>query len=274
MEGGSFGFEIQVLQDVLVESVALAGMLKTYGAEDIARAIGIYGSATWNLMRAMVWARGRKVRRGTTLENGNVEVSVVGDNNKVDVINVPPDVMALLENPRVCQASKGTFKPLEQQDIDSLEFSGDGTNFFTEADAQALRAPDEVPLEDDVLDEGSFTRWVTIPKPWNEPGKKMLFDDGGSRISAEVTDPRYWQSVEQDQRPATKHALFQFRFDWTQRAGPYGPVTEYIAAEFVGYRPPAVQGSLSLDDADAPKQLEPGNEAPQNPEPAPEDPET
>jgi len=120
---GSFDIGLALYQSVGVQLMALlhSDGLKT--AKEIAEFVGLVTGAHLSLLGFLKWLRGAKpeATTTTTLENGNVEVRVVGDNNHVDVKVVQGEVYQIASDPACREAIQRVVKPLKIEGIDSFE---------------------------------------------------------------------------------------------------------------------------------------------------------
>ena len=116
-ERGSFGINFELIQAfAMAYMFSGIGALKT--AKEIAEYVGFVTGKDISLFGLLKRLAGKKAKDTTTLSDGNIEITIEGDNNSV-VVN--PVVYQLASDPRVRQAAHDVVRPLHAEGVDTFE---------------------------------------------------------------------------------------------------------------------------------------------------------
>lgn len=199
---GSVIADFDLVMTGAFQVVAFGASLHAVGATELARAIGIHASASFNLLRLIKWLRGRKPQQVTRQETGNIQIEVEGNNNTVIV--VPPDVHALYENEAVRKAAYSVARPMERPGVDTLEFRERRkiAERIAQSDLPALRAAAQISspkskdakVEKEVELSEEMTTVDLRQGVFNED-ESFRFFDGENSFYARITDKEWWGEI-------------------------------------------------------------------------------
>jgi hypothetical protein len=194
---GSFDIGVALFQSVAAQLMGLIHSDGVKSAKEIAEFVGLVTGAPLSVFGLLKWLRGAKpeATSTTTLENGNVEVKVVGDNNKVEVKIVQGSVYLIASDPSCRDAVQKVVKPVSIEGIDAFEVRR-GKQVIEKVTKDDLPSF-EVPEISKVLPEQPpTTQVVEIVKPsFDEDLTWTLSDGSGGRFDAVVTDPIFIDRV-------------------------------------------------------------------------------
>lgn len=209
-ERGSFGLSFE-----LVQAFAIAYMfvgvdaLKT--AKEIAEYVGFVTGTEVSLFGLLKRLGGRRPKDTTTLKDGNIEITIDGDNNRVVV---SPAVYHLASDPNVRKAAHDVVRPLHSEGVDTFEVRDNKrvVESVTREDLPAfeLPPPDGARDIDDVDPERVLA--LEVIKPSFQEDLTWVFSDGsGGRIGALMLDRGFLQRVLNGLRTFAKGDVLKVR---------------------------------------------------------------
>lgn len=190
-----FNINFEVLQTIFQTLKTMLQDEDVKTAKEILEWIGLaVAGSGLGLFGYLKWKNGRKVTNVQTLRDvdkaGMVSVQVEGDHNPVTVHN---HVYNLSENPKVLDAVRETLAPLDDPEIEELQFrKGDKPIVtITEQDAREIAASADVAIEESkLLDEPSVvTAFLRVYAPvFDERAKYWRFHYGQEHIYADISE--------------------------------------------------------------------------------------
>ena len=194
---GSFGIGIALYQSVSAQLLALIQSDSVKSAKEIAEYVGLLSGGATGLFRLVKWLRSESpTTSATMLSNGNVEISVKGDNNTTIVHIVPEPVYRLASDKACREALQRVVHPLKTPGITVFQVRA-GERVVEEVttdDLPAFEVPD--PTVQTLPEQPAHLLTVEIIKPSFEKDLTWTFSDGQTRFDATMSDPNYLQRVQ------------------------------------------------------------------------------
>src|SRR5437867_854679 len=193
---GSFQVDIDVVQALHHAKTFLDTNKETIkSARDLLTIVGLIGGGTAtgviSLIKFIKWAAGRKPDSVKPLGKGETRVTI--GNIHIDVKN---EVIILAEDHRVRSALSEAFSPLSRPGIDRFEVrENDEVVETVTQDETKWFAPQDLPINADVLHEGDHTAVLEVIKPALVPGKRWTFSDGKRFYGVEMDDKEFLERV-------------------------------------------------------------------------------
>lgn len=195
VEQKCFQIDLSLVQSVLKQAQGLFADQDVKTALDIARAVGIVGSAgaaVAGLFKLIKWlSRNRKdgETRFETKSEGGVTIIVNGDGN---TITVSDETFQLATDPAVVERAKRVVKPLQNRGYETLSFvdQDEAVETITALEARdILDAPTNL-IESEREDVSEIRGPIRIKSPQYEGNAKWTVLWGGKAI--EVAMPPEW----------------------------------------------------------------------------------
>ena len=201
---GSFEVSISLLQDLKT----LFASNDYSNATEILKLLGLLGSGGGGLLGLYRWLKGRKLLPGTTLKDGNIQVSIEGDDNQATIVQ--PRVVSLYNNTSVRSAFSGVVKPLRSPGIDEFQVKEQKkvTERITESEIEFFEIG--TPVEK-VLDESEVDAHFKIVKLSFTNRYKWTFSDGNATFNAKIDDHEFFERVEKREITFTSGDLLYLR---------------------------------------------------------------
>jgi hypothetical protein len=194
---GSFDVGI-ALHAVAMQMWSFFGSDALKSAKQVAEFVGLVTGSEVNLLGLLKWLRGRKPVSTTQLSNGNIEINVDGDNNKIEVNVVRPEVYDIANDQQCRKAVEGVVKPLRVQGIDVFE-TRRGKQVIQsvkkdELDGFALPSS---PRSEELKPVPTVTEVVEVIKPSFAEDLTWTVSDGSDRFDVVMKDEAFVDRVKQ-----------------------------------------------------------------------------
>ena len=185
------------------------------------------GGSVFALMK---WLRGRKPAVGTTLDSGNIEIHIEGDDNQVLV--VPSDTVRLYNDVNIRQQFQAVVAPLRQPGIDLLKIGEE--NELTKEDAESFVEPS--PAEN-LIAEGEQDGVFEIQKLSFTDRYKWTFSDGNAIFNAAIEDDEFFERVQSRRISFASGDVLRIRLWKRSVQTEHGMKTEYVVRKVLEHIP-------------------------------------
>lgn len=206
---GSFELNFELIQAFAI-AYMFSGIDALKTAKEIAEYVGFVTGEEVSLLGLLKFLGGKKPKETTTLKNGNVEITIEGNNNRV-VVN--PTVYKLASDPQVRQAARDVVKPLYSDGVDTFEVRH-GTRVVESIGRDDLQAFDLPTADQTDITDGDPERVAVLEviKPSFQDELTWVFSDGsGGRISALMQDKNFLRRVQNGERTFAKGDVLRVR---------------------------------------------------------------
>jgi len=192
---GSFQVDLEIVRSLGEQISILMGSIKQFSAEDILKTIGFaadlktLGAVT--LIGLIKYIRGRKVKKGTAIENNNVRIEI--DDVRDNAIDISKEVYQLYVNIEIHNGLSGALKPLEKQGIDSFYSKTrdrEGVR-ITSQDVSFFQTPKVAELDEIIINEYTNNAVYYIITASFEEGYKWRLSNGVDKITATLKDENF-----------------------------------------------------------------------------------
>ncbi len=238
-KSGSFDIGLGML---LASQAASLVPLNFATAKQIASYIGLIKDAGLNLIQLSKWLNNDKPTV-TPVSDGYVQVSVRGENNKVNI-----NVNKLYGDKKVRQALSDTLKPLRSNGIDRFEVRDESKRIsesVTREELQSFSPLLEITDADLVSSEAKpATMFVEVIKPSFRPKLRWSVSDGQRKFGALMRDENFLRRVDSHEKSFMRGEVLKVRMRLNQHQGPQGLVGEYEIVEVLEELPPLTQPNL------------------------------
>ena len=196
---------------------------------------------------------GGKPRGTTTLEDGNIEITIDGDDN---MVIVSPIVYRMASDPRIRKAAHDVVRPLRAPGVDTFEVR-EGRRVVesvTRDDLHAFElAADPPPDNSDAdVDRGRIAA-LEVVKPSFQKDLTWVFADGsGGFLRAVIRDRSFLQRVQRAERTFGKGDVLRVRMRSHSRVTADGLRTEHVILEVLEEVSACGRLARPLDDAGVP----------------------
>ena len=192
---GSFELNLELVQAFAISYLfAGADALKT--AKEIAEYVGfITGAEHVSLFGLLKRLGGGKPRGTTTLEDGNIEITIDGDDNTVVV---SPIVYRMASDPRIRKAAQDVVRPLHAPGVDSFEVR-EGRSVVESVTRDDLHAFDDFDGLD-TFDRGRIAALEVIEPAFQKHLPWVFSDGSGGCLRAVVQDQSFLRRVQRAER--------------------------------------------------------------------------
>ena len=226
---GSFELNFELIQ-AFAMAYMFSGIDALTTAKQIAEYVGFVSGHQVSLLGLLKWLRGKRPKDTTTLKDGNIEITIEGDNNRV-VVN--PTVYRLASDPQVRKAARDVVKPLYADGIDTFEVRQAGRV------VESVRREDlpafELPLGDerDLIDiDPERIAVVEVIKPSFQEQLSWMFSDGsGGRFGALMLDKNFLRRVQSGERTFAKGDVLRVRLRTRAYMTPDGLRAEHAVTD-------------------------------------------
>ena len=213
-EKGSFGIVFDLSQTMAAQAHMLITGDQIKTAKEIAEFVGILigsGGGAIGLLKLLKMLKGEKPVATKTLQNGNIEITIKGDNNHVEV---RPETLQIAEDVSVRTAAVAVMKPLTQPGIETFEIrrGKKAVETFSKEDLPAFSLP--IPTEKQITDvDAERVAAFVVVKPSFEDDLTWMFSDGkgGNRLSATMKDDAFLGRVERREISFAKGDILRMR---------------------------------------------------------------
>jgi hypothetical protein len=183
-----------------------------------------------SVLALMKWLRGRKPAVGTTLDSGNTEIRIEGDNSQVMV--VPSNTVRLYNNINIRQRFQAVVAPVRQPGIDVLKIGEEDA--LTKEDAASFAEPS--PAEN-LIAEGEQDGVFEIQKLSFTDRYKWTFSDGNATFNAAIEDDEFFERVQSRRISFASGDVLRIRFWKRSVQTEHGMKTEYVVRKVLEYIP-------------------------------------
>lgn len=245
-EAGSFEITLELLQGWIAQlqdifagdsATALTNLIALLGFT----AAGIEGIRV-SLIRLIRFARGRKPRRLTSIEENHVRIEFP----EGDTIDVDRRVLTLFGNAEVRKAASDIVKPLATDGIDRLEIRDEAKQVVDVIDRDAADAFAAPMLEDEPLVRTVREQAFSIISLSFRSDNKWRLWDGQNAVFARIADAAFLARVEANDIAFAKGDILLCRVVAEQWQTASGLRTELVITEVREHRSAVRQMNLPL----------------------------
>ena len=227
---GSFELRFELIQ-AFAMAYMFSGIDALKTAKNIAEYVGFVTGHQISLLGLLKWLKGRQPKSTTTLRDGNIEITIAGDNNKV-VVN--PVVYQLASDGQVRKAARDVVKPLYADGVDRFEVR-DGAKVVESVNRNDLESF-ELPVDTGVDITGidpERTTVMQVIKPSFEESLSWVFSDGsnGGRFGALMLDKNFLRRVQSGERTFAKGDVLRVRLRTRAYMTPDGLRAEHTVTD-------------------------------------------
>lgn len=244
---GSFGIDLTALQPLSEQLVELfAGKSATAAANLLAivSALGLAGGAARGLVMLILRLRGRRARlapESPQTQSGDSPLLIVEaleDERVVETIQVEHGAWRLYQSHIVRRALYGAVRPLEQEGIDAVVFSGH-EGHKTEVRQENVPWFAHAAEMSEIISEARIGRaLLQIESAVFVEGNKWRFTDGSTKFHAELSDPQFLARIEAGEERFGKGDLLVVDLLRIQSMGPQGLRTDHVIERVHEHRAP------------------------------------
>lgn len=229
-ERGSFQIVFELAQSLASQAhmFVTGEHLKT--AKQIAELAGLLGGGAIGVLKLIKMLKGNRPTSATTLQNGNISLTINGSNNHVEI---KPEVFQLANDIHIQKAASCIMKPLASEGIEKFEVrrGKEIMETFTRDDLPAFRP---VPQTERAIHNVDNERIVALEiiKPSFEDNLTWLFSDGNEgRIGAIVRDQNFLQRLERREISFSKGDILRLKLQTRTYVTAEGLRTEHDVIE-------------------------------------------
>ncbi len=204
--------------------------LKT--AKEIAQLLGLLtggGGGIIGVLKLLKLVKGKRPIKGTTLANGNIQITVEGDNNQIEV---KQEVVQMANDPSIQKSAADIIKPLANPGIDTFEVreNKDAIETYTREDLPAFQLTTE--SQDLKTSEEYRVTPLEVIKPSFEESLSWVFSDGaGGRVNAYMKDSAFLEKLKRHEISFTKGDILTVRMRIRSLVSSQGLHTENAIVE-------------------------------------------
>jgi hypothetical protein len=240
-EDGSFGISFEVVQNLTDQLIGLLTGKPVTAAVNLIAILGlVYGSGItlWKLLKR---SKGRRPKKATKLEDGNIEI-----NFEEDSVTVSDEVFQLYRDMNVRKYIYEALKPLDKQGIDVVKILLDGAlvESASKTELPYFLTPD---IEDEVIAEDERIAVFSIHSLSFKDDNKWRLSDGTNAFFVTIKDSEFLRKVNENLVYFSKGDLLKVKLrvrTWTVMDG---IKTEYEAIEIIDHKSAAKQLSLPFE---------------------------
>lgn len=209
-EVGSFEIVFELAQSLATQTHMFISGEQLKSAKEIAEFVGLIvggGGGLYGLLELIKFLRGKSATEGTTLQNGNIQIKIEGNNNHVEV---RPEVFQLANDQETRKAASAVMKPLTSHGIDRFEVRSEGhVTAYGREDLPAFAPPR--PVEQEITNvDTEQTVALEVIKPSFEDGLTWMFSDGsGGRVSATMKDDGFVDRIQRRELAFSKGTILR-----------------------------------------------------------------
>lgn len=240
-EDGSFGISFEVVQkltDQLIGLLTGESVTAAVNLIELLGFVGISGISLWTLLKK---SKGRRPKKATKLEDGNIEIDF-----EEDGVTVSDEVFRLYRDVNVRKYIYEALKPLEKQGIDVVKILSDGkpVESASKSELSYFLAPD---IEDELIAEDERIAVFSIHSLSFKDDNKWRLSDGTNTFFVTIKDYEFLRKVNENLIYFSKGDLLKVKLrvrTWTVMDG---IKTEYEALEIIDHKSAAKQLSFPFD---------------------------
>lgn len=244
-KSGSFGIDLELAQSLWQRALDFANSNPVTGILSIVGLLGIGKTTCTGIVQAIVWLRGRGVKRIEPIGDGVVRLFV--DEEHLDI---EERVLQLLQDYRLRRALEGVITdPLSKDGIDTVAVVDQHANqvvvSISRTQAPYFKAPNP---EEETLQADEYVATLQVLTLAFQDGNKWRFTEGGGNTYfAVVLDEAFLRRVHLNQEQFAKDDIIKARIRRTQRIGKDGLKAEYEVLEVLEHRSASPKVQLRMD---------------------------
>jgi len=226
---GSFHVDFEIVRTIAEQIGFLFNSVHSHSIEEILNQLGLIATLTglnpitlFGLFKAI---KGRKIKRGTVVENNNVRLDF-DDNSEPIVVERP--VYQLFVNIKVQNSIQSILKPLEKEGIDRFFTQKNGTTekVVTKSEVPYYRIPEisKNSEEEKILESTSKAAFKIVTASFEEGYKWRLTNNGQDKITATLRDPAFINMIDNNEVSLSKEDLLIVEMKTTQWHGHDGSI--------------------------------------------------
>lgn len=190
-KAGSFGIELEVVQNFLDHVVDMFSGRSATAATNLLALLGFTGTSAVGLVQLIKWLKGRSIRRVMSLDDDRVEIQVDDDSLEVD-----RRVVELYRDWRVRKALEDAIRgPLKEEGIESFGASSDPEHDFVSVDRSEAYLFEAPPPADEELSDSEEVMNLQLATVAFRDDNKWRFSDGASTFHASVSDEGFLHRI-------------------------------------------------------------------------------
>lgn len=238
---GSFEVNLDLVQSLISQIKSLLSGDDATAAANLLTFITFGTTGVAGLFQLIKKLKGRRPKSVKIIENGNVRLEI--DNEEIETTK---EVVSLYRDLSVRKAASNIVKPLENKGIEKIEFKSSNNQIetITSDDAAYFIAPD--PEEEQIIHEERKSAFTIISISFKD-GNKWRLHDGQNSILATISDEKFINSVNSNERVFAKGDILVCRVLMEQWRVLEGLRTEYTILEVIEHHSAAKQLSLPFD---------------------------
>lgn len=243
---GSFGVDLLVFQDLSQRLAGWASGFNIATAKDILEWIGLLSTPTATLIWVIKKLRGRKPKRASRLENGNI-VLELPDGERLELT---PQVAKLFQDLTVRELLDKVVAPIRRDGIDVLG-TKEGNNTRSELakkhEAGWFVPPTTSDIPSRLLRNWTETRFFSIVSLSFKEDNKWRLSDGQVTLPVLISDQSFLDQVD-DGETFSKGDMLEVELEVRQLQTSEGLKTEYEATKVIAHHRIVKQIPLPLDE--------------------------
>lgn len=240
-EDGSFGISFEVVQTLADQLIGLLAGTPVTAAVNLIEILGFVGMSGVSLWKLLKKSKGRRPKKATKLEDGNIEI-----NFEEDRITVSDEVFRLYRDVNVRKYIYEALKPLAKQGIDVVKFLSDGrpVESASKTELPYFLTPD---IEDEVIAEDERIAVFSIHSLSFKDDNKWRLSDGTNAFFVTIKDLEFLRKVNENLIYFSKGDFLKVKLrvrTWTVMDG---IKTDYEAIEIIDHKSAAKQLTLPFE---------------------------
>lgn len=238
-EAGSFGVELEIVQNLFNQVANLFTRENISTASDLLGILGIGGGGVGGIWFYLKKLRGRKPQKTIQNKDGSVVLEIV----EGETVSINKKEATLMQNPKVRKSIEQVVKPLESEGIDTIKvkFDEEYTPLVAKNEASYFKAPEPEVVqkdEDNAITEISNEMSLSLITINFKEDKKWRMSDGESQFWVTISDKNFISKVENSEISFSKGDILRVKLVTKQWKIAGGIETQYEIVKVLRHENP------------------------------------
>ncbi len=217
---GSFGIDLQVVQNLLEQTKGMLLGGNVTAADNLLGLLGLGGSQI-GLIGLIKWIGKRKMPTAVPAGRGIIKLSLDGN-----TLEIPADVLPLFNDRDTREALRGVLRPLTHEGIEVFQVRRN-RRVVQSVSKEETALFEDVTLDEHVIYEGERTAPFEVVVASFEERYKWRFSDGDSTFTADIEDEDFFRKVQHREVFFGKGDALEVRLHTRSYQTPTGLRTEH-----------------------------------------------
>ena len=222
---GSFHIDFELVRTLADQIGFLFNNAQHFSVEKILNNIGLVVTITGlnpiTLFGLFMAIKGRKIKKGTVVEDGNVKLEFEDDS---EPIIIERTVYQLFINMKIQTSIQNILKPLEKEGIERFFSQKDGRTEkeIVKSEIPYYRTPEiskRDPEEEKIVESTSRAAFKIVTASFEEGYKWRLTNNGQDRITAALSDQSFIDKIDNNEVSLSKEDVLIVEMKTTQWHG-------------------------------------------------------